>query len=101
MGEKYLCNNCRYFWKSRKNYGYPAYCPRCSSKNISFDTFGTIYKSSIIGILTTGFFIYSLIQQDEGIKVFGNIAIFFGIPLLVLSLITYLDGKRKNKLMKN
>lgn len=34
MGEKYICNRCKYKWRSKKNFGSPSICPNCYSRNI-------------------------------------------------------------------
>ncbi len=33
-GSRYFCNTCQYRWESRKKYGAPAFCPKCSSESI-------------------------------------------------------------------
>ena len=34
-GKRFICADCEYKWESRKNFGEPAICPQCNSKNIT------------------------------------------------------------------
>jgi len=71
-GERYVCNSCGYGWRSKKDFGSPAFCPRCKEENIIPYRKTDQYKREVaikliffIGILVAFFFLINSNNSDK------------------------------------
>lgn len=72
---KYQCFSCNYLWTSRKNFGSPAKCPSCNSKNIK-PYLCQLQDASIIGPVESrkGVELQALkIHSDATVKKFAEL----------------------------
>jgi len=96
-GAKYICKNCGYIWRTRKNIGRPANCPRCNSKKIIFDTLTNNKIGFVIGITGVILFLWSRINMEMIPRGLGNFAGIVGIFFLIIVIGTSHDHNKKNK----
>ena len=101
MGSRFLCKECKYVWKSRKDKGRPAFCPRCNSKEIIYDTLTNLTVGWIVGGSGVFVFIFSLIMRDQTSYVFGIVGLIIGLPVLLAVIATTLSENAKNKRILN
>lgn len=96
MGEYYRCRDCKYGWKSKKNYGTPSICPRCKSQNLYYDTLKSSEKAIGVGIFGLFAFIIDLTTEEVAIKYLG----FFGLFLFIIAILMILEGNNKNRKLR-
>ena len=94
---RYICKDCKYIWRTKKDVGRPSNCPRCNSKIIVFDNLMNNEIGFVIGITGLILFIWSKINPEMISRVYGNLAGLIGIPLLIIVILITLDQHRKNK----
>ncbi len=99
MGDGFWCKDCKYVWKSKKDRGRPAICPRCGSKKIVFDLLkngAPYWMFGSIGIIAFvySFFVEGSLSEINTLRVLG---LAIAIPTLLGLLVMYLIEHPKNK----
>lgn len=100
-GAKFVCKECKYVWRTKKDVGRPAFCPRCSSKRIIFDNLTNNKIGWIIGITGIGLFLMSKTNPPAIPMPLGNLAGLIGFLLLFIIIAITLDNRQKNKRILN
>ena len=96
MASGFTCKECKYFWRSRKD-SRPAYCPRCHSRLIVYDTMGAVILPLVIGLVGLGFFVWSRFDATDFSYVLGMIGLLLAVPCLLASVMIAIGESARNK----
>lgn len=95
---RFICKDCRYVWRTKKDDGRPANCPRCNSKLIMFDILTSNQVGMSIGIVGLLMFIFSFKDTSSTAPMFRTLG-FFGTIVLFLVIIVMIQQHKKNKII--